>query len=120
MAAVMPFEGGTSGEVKMIASALPFVFTIAQSASRRAASQNGTLTYAVTRSFTAFPGPVGGAVFCWSFWKSWVTTIGMPAAFAFFIAGTISESAVPWARTMTSACWEIAWLMPAVHSFGVP
>src|SRR5262245_29984063 len=44
----------------------------------------------------------------------------MPAALAFFMIGIISVSGCPWARMITSAFWEIAWLMPAAHSFGVP
>src|SRR5436309_7519167 len=44
----------------------------------------------------------------------------MPAALAFCIAGTIRLIAIPWPRMITLACWEIAWLIPAVHWVGVP
>ncbi len=68
---------------------------MAQSASSRAASQNGTVTKAAVSAFACAPGPFGGGLSISPFWKSWVTRIGMPAALAFCIAGMISDSAVP-------------------------
>lgn len=111
--AIMPLEGGTSSAVSSTAFASPPESAIAQFAMRAAASSNGAVTWAVTRSAAC---GLNVSPVC----RVWVTTTGIPAAFARCSAGTMRSTLMPCARTMTSARRLMAWSMPALCSVGVP